>query len=109
MNEALHTKVCKPCEEGGDPLTSEEIHTLLPQINNWAVLGDAKLEKIFHFNNFTEALQFVNAIGAIAEQEGHHPDILIYGWNKVRLTLYTHAVRGLSENDFILAAKIDKM
>lgn len=103
---ALTQKKCLPCEGGIQPLTLKEYTLLLQQIKGWRV-AENKLEKDFTFKNFKKALDFVNKAGKIAEQEGHHPDIYIHGWNKVRLTLYTHAIGGLSENDFIVAAKID--
>lgn len=103
----LQEKHCIPCEVGGKPLTHQEIQTLLSQINSeWNVLDDKKIAREFSFKNFKEAMVFVNTIADIAEAEQHHPDMHIF-YNKVNVELWTHAVGGLSENDFIVAAKID--
>ncbi len=82
---------------------------LLEQINNWTVVNDQKIEREFKFKNFKQALDFVNRLGAIAEEQQHHPDILLYGWNKVKVTFWTHDIGGLSMNDFIMAAKTDQI
>lgn len=101
---------CVPCEGGSSPLTKEEIYAFLPQTPGWIVIHDnMAIERQFTFKNFKEALLFVNKVGEIAEQEGHHPDINLQNWNKVTLTLSTHAIGGLSENDFILAAKLNEL
>src|SRR5437868_2557373 len=108
----LQQKHCVPCEGGVPPLTTDQIVPLMKEITGWNVGSDDNtlvLEKEFKFKTFTEALEFVNKVGRIAEEEGHHPDIFLHGWNKVRLSLSTHAIKGLSENDFILAAKIDQL
>ena len=106
--EELKTKKCVPCEGGLDPLKRNEFTKYLNQVNQWSVIdNDTKLEREFTFKDFKEALNFVNKSGEIAEDEGHHPNIYIHSWNKVKMTVYTHAIDGLSENDFILAAKID--
>ncbi len=104
---ALYEKKCKPCEGGTPPLTPEESTTLLVQLDNWELKGEI-VEKEFKFKNFVEAMKFVNRVADVAESEGHHPDISI-SWNRVRLSLTTHAIGGLSENDFILASKIDRL
>ncbi len=109
MADDLAHKRCEPCEGGVDPLTRQQFEPYLEQVSNWAAVGDKKLEREFRFEDFRKALGFVNAVGDIAEEEGHHPDILIYGWNKVKITLWTHAIDGLSINDFILATKIDRI
>jgi len=107
MEDLIKLK-CIPCEGGIDPLTRKEFSTYLDQVSDWAVIdNDTKIQREFTFKDFKEALDFVNAAGEIAEEEGHHPNIYIHSWNKVEMTLYTHAINGLSENDFILAAKID--
>jgi 4a-hydroxytetrahydrobiopterin dehydratase len=104
----LKTKKCIPCEGGLDAMTREEFSKYLGQVKDWSVIdNDTKIEREFTFKDFKEALAFVNAAGEIAEAEGHHPNIYIHSWNKVKMTVYTHAINGLSENDFILAAKID--
>jgi len=84
------------------------IKKLLVHVPTWH-LAEGKLVRAFEFKNFEKAISFVNAVAKIAEKENHHPDILIHSWNKVRLTLFTHKIQGLHENDFILAAKIDKL
>ncbi len=85
---------------------ADEIAGLRPQVPRWEIVDWHKLKRKFKFKNFAEALAFVNRVGALAESEGHHPDIR-FGWGYAEITLFTHAVGGLSENDFILAAKID--
>ena len=106
--EKLSDKKCAPCEGGVDPLTREEFSVYLEQVSDWTVVDDKKIERTFTFKDFAKALDFVNAVGAIAEEEGHHPDIFLFGWNKVKITLFTHAIGGLSINDFIMATKIDR-
>ena len=81
----------------------------MSQINDWSVVDNKQIEKEFIFKNFVEGLAFTNKVGAIAEAEGHHPDIFIHDYKKVKITLSTHAIGGLSANDFILAAKIDQL
>lgn len=88
------------------PLTAEEIEKYLPEVPGWEVLENKKIRREFKFKDFKDAMAFVNKVADLAEREGHHPDIFIHGWNKVRIDLATHAIGGLSENDFILAAKI---
>lgn len=107
-NPPLSEKRCVPCEGGMPPLGRGEIIALEDELNNWNIVDDKKLEKTLKFKDFSEALAFVNRVGEIAENENHHPDIGIFGWNKVKISLTTHAIGGLSENDFILAAKIDE-
>ncbi len=103
----LTQKVCVACEGGVPPLNSVEADVLLKQIPGWKRNDEAtKLTRDFTFKNFAEALAFTNKVGALAEQEGHHPDIEL-AWGKVGISLTTHAIHGLSENDFILAAKIN--
>jgi 4a-hydroxytetrahydrobiopterin dehydratase len=105
---ALLEKRCVPCEGGMPTLTPEEIAPLLAQIQGWQVKEGKKLEKRFRFGDFVQAVAFVNAITPVAEDEGHHPDLYVT-WGAVRVSLWTHAVGGLTENDFILAAKIDRV
>jgi 4a-hydroxytetrahydrobiopterin dehydratase len=107
--DALHKKHCVPCEAGSKPLSSSEIKPLLKKIHGWHNVDDKKIEKTFHFESFMRAVSFINEVADIAEFEGHHPDINLHGWNKVTITLNTHAIKGLSENDFIVAAKIDQV
>lgn len=102
-------KHCIPCKASAKPLVEDLLEKYLQELGgNWRVVNDHYLEKEFSFKNFAEALEFTTKVGALAEEEGHHPNIhLSYG--KVRLLLWTHAINGLSENDFILAAKIDML
>lgn len=106
----LVQKHCIPCESGEPPVSTEREKELKKQIPAWMVLDDGthKLRRQFSFKDFKEAMGFVNKVAAVAESEGHHPDIYIF-YNKVQIDLYTHAVGGLSENDFIVAAKIDEL
>lgn len=105
---ALTGKKCVPCEGGTQPFTVAQINDYLAQLKtDWVVLDDKKIQQKFKFKNFKEAIAFVNKIADIAEQEGHHPDITI-NYNRVTIELSTHSIGGLSENDFILAAKIEQ-
>ena len=107
MKTELTKKKCRPCNEGEPPLKGEAIAIKQRELgDNWKVINEHHLEKEYAFKNFKEALDFTNRVGAVAEQEGHHPDIFL-GWGKVKLDLWTHNIGGLSENDFILAAKAD--
>jgi len=104
----IKSKKCVPCEGGVKPLTADEYGAFLrSELKEWSVKEEKVLEKEFKFKNFKQALAFVNKVGVLAQEEGHHPDIYLHDWNKVKLSLSTHAIGGLSENDFILAAKID--
>jgi 4a-hydroxytetrahydrobiopterin dehydratase len=104
--ESLATKHCVPCHGGAARLTGAEMAPLLAQLEGWEVFEEHHLSKGYEFRNFADALAFVNRAGAVAEAEGHHPDIE-FGWGYARLRIYTHAIDGLSESDFILAARID--
>ena len=105
----LAKKRCVPCEDGGEALSREEAGKLLLEIPEWSLIDDAHLlARSFHFKNFVQAMAFVNKVAAIAEEEHHHPDITV-SYNDVGLELSTHSIHGLSENDFILAAKIDEL
>jgi 4a-hydroxytetrahydrobiopterin dehydratase len=105
---ALAGETCVPCRGGVPPLTSEEIAPLLRELGNgWQVMNAHHLEKEFKFPDFAQALAFTNRVGAIAEEAGHHPDIYL-GWGKVRITIWTHKIDGLSRSDFVLAAKLDQ-
>ena len=103
----LSEKQCVPCRGGIPPLTAEEISPLLEQISNWEVIEAHHIQKTFKSENFRSALDFVNRAGGIAEDQGHHPDLYL-AWGKVEVTIWTHKINGLSESDFILAAKIDR-
>ncbi|MGD8922269.1 MAG: 4a-hydroxytetrahydrobiopterin dehydratase [Candidatus Zixiibacteriota bacterium] len=108
--EKLTEKHCVPCEGGVDPLTRDQFEVYLEQLSKWKVIeDDKKIERQFEFKDFPGALEFVNKVGAIAEEEGHHPDIFVHDWNKVRITLWTHAIGGLSINDFVVASKVDRI
>ena len=104
----LSTKKCKPCEVGAPPLGRETIAQYLSGITGWQIEEEKKIKKEFRFKDFLGSMDFVNKVAALAEGEGHHPSIFI-SYNKVRITLTTHAMGGLSENDFIMAAKIDQL
>lgn len=104
----LKQKKCVPCEGGVKPLTSDEYGAYLrTELSGWQDVEAKRIDKEYKFKDFKEALAFVNKVGKLAESERHHPDINLCGWNKVKITLSTYAIGGLSENDFILAAKID--
>jgi len=105
----LTKQKCVPCEGGTKPFDKKETDKYLSMVKGWSVDEEKKIKKEFKFKDFKEALNFVNKIGNIAESENHHPNIYLYGWNKVRITLTTHAIKGLSINDFILASKIDRV
>ena len=107
MSESLASKHCVPCHGGVPRLTGEEVEPLLAQLEGWQVVEEHHLSKEYEFRNFAEALAFVNSVGRVAEAEGHHPDIE-FGWGYARVRIYTHAIDGLTESDFILAARIDK-
>lgn len=107
----LTQKKCKPCEGGTLPMPKEDAVKLMRQVSGWQLLqinGVGAIEKRYKLKDFAEAMKFVNKVAALAEQEGHHPDIKI-SWNRVTLQLTTHAIKGLSENDFIMAAKIGEL
>ncbi|MEK7185448.1 MAG: 4a-hydroxytetrahydrobiopterin dehydratase [Patescibacteria group bacterium] len=109
MSDELKNKKCKPCEEKTGRLPHEEVEKLSEEIDRWHIIEDKSIEKTFKFADFATALAFVNKVGVIAEAENHHPDIHLTDWNKVMLSLSTQSIGGLSENDFILAAKIDEI
>jgi 4a-hydroxytetrahydrobiopterin dehydratase len=104
----LKTKRCVPCTGAMPKLSGEGIRRLLEQAPDWKVIGEDHIVREFKFPNFMKALDFVNRVGRLAEDEGHHPDIFL-SWGKVIVELKTHKVDGLSENDFILAAKIEPL
>ena len=102
----LATKTCVPCRGGVPPLKGEELAALEKQVDGWIVIEEHHITKTFTFSNFREALKFENRVGELAEEQGHHPDIFL-AWGKVGITTWTHKINGLTESDFILAAKID--
>ncbi len=106
MNE-LARKKCKPCEGGVAPLSPEQIRPLLKGLEGWA-LEDGAIAKTYRFRNYFETMAFVNAAAWISHREDHHPDLLV-GYNQCRVSYVTHAIGGLSENDFICAAKLDAL
>jgi 4a-hydroxytetrahydrobiopterin dehydratase len=102
----LESKRCVPCEGGVPKLGPIEIASLLPEVPGWREEGD-RIHRTFQFPDFVRAMAFLNRVATIAEAEGHHPDFCVH-YSKVEMTIWTHAIGGLSENDFILAAKIDR-
>ena len=111
MSDLLNKK-CVPCEEGILPFDISEIHKYQKKVDGWEVKKNEKkiyfLEKKFTFKAFINSQNFINKVGKISEEEGHHPDIS-FGWGYAKIIITTHAIEGLSENDFILAAKIDQI
>lgn len=103
----LTAKKCVPCEGGVPPLTDSEIRELLPRVPGWRV-EDGKLRRELKFKDFVTLMAFVNRMADLAEAEGHHPDFCVH-YSRLDITIWTHAIDGLSENDFILAAKIDQL
>ena len=105
----LSEQKCTPCHGGVEPLAEPMLNEYHKQLaEGWQIIGRKRLERNFKFKNFAEALEFTNKIGQLAEQQHHHPDIHL-SWGKVKLELWTHKIGGLHENDFILAAMIDKL
>ncbi len=111
MNDLLNKK-CAPCEGGVLPFDISEIHKYQKKVDGWEILEEKKgiffLNKKFKFDNFLESQKFINKVSEISEDEAHHPDIS-FGWGYAEIKITTHAIKGLSENDFILAAKIDQL
>jgi len=108
MTEQLADKQCVPCKGGVPPLKGKDLEPLHRIIPLWSVVNQHHLARTFTFPDFKQALEFVNRVGALAEEQGHHPDILL-AWGKAEVTLWTHKVNGLTESDFIMAAKIDRI
>jgi 4a-hydroxytetrahydrobiopterin dehydratase len=104
----LASKTCVPCRGGTPPLKGEELDDLWRQIPGWEVVEEHHLRRRFRFKNFREALDFVNRVGELAEEQGHHPDVG-FGWGYAEVTVYTHKIDGLTESDFILAAKLSEL
>ncbi len=105
----LAGKTCTPCRSGVPPLERAAAERYLREAPGWALLDDGKrIERKFQLKNFKDALALVDRIGALAEEEGHHPD-LAFGWGYVTVSLHTHKIKGLHENDFIMAAKINRL
>src|SRR5689334_1060859 len=101
---SLADQKCEPCKGGVPPLHGEALKSLLTQVPEWTAPNEHHLFRIFKFPDFAQALNFVNRAGAIAEEQGHHPDLLL-SWGKIEVTIYTHKIDGLTESDFVLAAK----
>ena len=104
----LASKTCVPCKGGTPPLQVEQLDALRRELPGWEVVEGHHLRKVFRFKNFREALGFVNEVGELAEEQGHHPDIS-FGWGRVEVTVWTHKIDGLTESDFIFAAKVDAL
>lgn len=104
----LASRECVPCRGGVPPLKGDEIQNFLGEVNGWTVVEEHHLSKVYKQRDFKESLAFVNRVGELAEQQGHHPDIC-FGWGRVEVTIWTHKIDGLTESDFILAAKIDTL
>jgi 4a-hydroxytetrahydrobiopterin dehydratase len=107
MTEQLADKKCVPCRGGVPALKGETLEALHQSVPSWTVVNQHHLTREYKFPDFAEALKFVNRVGALAEEQGHHPDILL-AWGKAGITLWTHKIDGLTESDFIMAAKIDR-
>lgn len=107
---ALHNRTCVPCRGGVPPMERPRADEMLRELDGgWAIGGDShlQLEKTYRFADFAEALAYVNRVGALAEEQNHHPDVLLT-WGRVTLTIWTHKIKGLTESDFIFAAKCDR-
>ena len=104
----LAERQCIPCRGGVPPLQGDELKALSAQLPGWEVINEHHLQKTCKFKDFREALDFVNRVGELAEAQGHHPDIC-FGWGKAEISIWTHKIDGLTESDFVLAAKIDKL
>ena len=104
----LASRECVPCRGGVPPMKGPEIKEFAGQLQGWSVIDEHHLKKDYQFKNFRETLDFVIRVGELAEQQGHHPDIC-FGWGKAEITIWTHKIDGLTESDFVLAAKIDHL
>jgi 4a-hydroxytetrahydrobiopterin dehydratase len=106
----LKSRHCKPCEGGVSPLTAEQVRTYLKDVPDWKLTADGKhIRREWRVQDFGTALDFFRRVGQVAEKEDHHPDLHLTGYRNVAIEMSTHALGGLSENDFILAAKIDTL
>ena len=109
MTQDLAERVCTPCQGGIPPLSPEEASAYLPQAEGWELLDDGcRIERSYRFKNYKEAFAFVQQVSDLAEREGHHPDVS-FGWGYARVSLQTKKIKGLHENDFIMAAKINRI
>ncbi len=107
-SQPLARRTCVPCKGYIPPLQGAALAQFSAELPRWKVIEDHHIEKDFEFSDFRTALNFVQQVGDVAEEQGHHPDILLR-WGKVKITIYTHKIEGLSESDFILGAKIDEI
>jgi len=105
---SLAERQCVPCRGGVPPLKGDELKPLQAQVPNWRVADEHHLAGVFVFPDFRAALDFVNRVGELAEEQGHHPELLL-SWGRVEVKIWTHKIDGLTESDFILAAKIDRL
>ncbi len=104
----LASRDCVPCRGGVPPMQGDEILEFAKQLDGWEVIKNHYLRRTYTFSDFKQSLGFVNRVGQLAEEQGHHPDIC-FGWGRAEITIWTHKIDGLTESDFILAAKIDKI
>lgn len=107
MND-LASRQCVPCRGGVPPMEADEIEKLLRELDSWEAISGHHLRKVYEFKDFRDSLAFVNSVGNLAEEQAHHPDIC-FGWGKAEITIWTHKIDGLTESDFVLAAKIDQL
>ena len=108
MTEDLASQTCVPCRGGVPPIKGDELRRIQQQVPQWKVVNEHHITRTFTFPDFKQTLDFVNRVGAVAEQQGHHPDILLT-WGKAEITMWTHKIDGLTQSDFIMAAKIDQL
>jgi 4a-hydroxytetrahydrobiopterin dehydratase len=108
MPEQLASQTCVPCRGGVPPLKGAELQQILQQVPQWKAINQHHITRLFTFPDFKQALTFVNRVGEVAEQQGHHPDILLT-WGKAEITMWTHKIDGLTRSDLIMAAKIDQL
>ena len=108
MPEQLASQTCVPCRGGVPPLKGQELQQILQQVPQWKAINEHHITRAFTFPDFKQALDFVNRVGEVAEQQGHHPDILLT-WGKAEITMWTHKIDGLTRSDLIMAAKIDQL
>ena len=104
----LAERQCVPCRGGVPPMKGEQLNEMSSQLPDWQVVNEHHLQRSYRFKDFRETLDFANRVGELAEEQGHHPDIC-FGWGKADITIWTHKIDGLTESDFVLAAKIDKL
>jgi 4a-hydroxytetrahydrobiopterin dehydratase len=108
MTEELASQTCVPCRGGVPPLKGDELRQILQEVPQWKAVNEHHVTRAFTFPDFKQALAFVNRVGEVAEQQGHHPDILLT-WGKAEITMWTHKIDGLTRSDLIMAAKIDQL